>query len=307
MRIPWIGRVRLLKVVPEVVREYIEDDMVTYAAALAYHMLFALFPFLLFFVSLLGFLQVPEFFDWVLEQARVALPPDAFSVIEDVVRNVQASQSGGLLSIGIGAALWSASTGVRALMNALNSAYDVPEARAAWKRYLFSLLYTAGFAVLLLIAGVLLVSGPQVMEWLAERIGLGEAFVMVWSWLRWPVVVLLLMVLAAVVYYVVPNIDQPFRLITPGAVLAVLTWILASIGFSIYVTNIANYDAMYGSIGGIIVLMLYFFISSNVLLAGAELNAVIYHLKKGKATPEDTSGAGQLSPKLRGAQTTVEE
>lgn len=302
MRFPLIGRVRVLKVVPEVVREYIEDDMVTYAAALAYHMLFALFPFLLFFVSLLGFLQVPEFFDWVLEQAEIALPPDAFSVIEDVIRNVEASQHGGLLSIGIGTALWSASTGVRALMNALNSAYDVPEARAAWKRYLFSVVYTVGFAVLLLAAGVLLVSGPQVMEWLAERIGLGDAFVVVWSWLRWPVVVLLLMLLAAVVYYVVPNIDQPFRLITPGSVLAVLAWILASIGFSIYVTNIANFDATYGSIGGIIVLMLYFFISSNVLLAGAELNAVIYHLKKGPATPDDTSGAGQPSPELRGAR-----
>lgn len=302
MRFPLIGRVRVLKVVPEVVREYIEDDMVTYAAALAYHMLFALFPFLLFFVSLLGFLQVPEFFDWVLEQAEIALPPDAFSVIEDVIRNVEASQHGGLLSIGIGTALWSASTGVRALMNALNSAYDVPEARAAWKRYLFSVVYTVGFAVLLLAAGVLLVSGPQVMEWLAERIGLGDAFVVVWSWLRWPVVVLLLMLLAAVVYYVVPNIDQPFRLITPGSVLAVLAWILASIGFSIYVTNIANFDATYGSIGGIIVLMLYFFISSNVLLAGAELNAVIYHLKKGPAKPDDTSGAGQPSPELRGAR-----
>jgi len=304
MRFPLIGRVRVLKVVPEVVREYIEDDMVTYAAALAYHMLFALFPFLLFFVSLLGFLQVPEFFDWVLEQAQIALPPDAFSVIEDVIRNVEESQHGGLLSIGIGTALWSASTGVRALMNALNSAYDVPEARAAWKRYLFSVVYTVGFAVLLLAAGVLLVSGPQVMEWLAEQIGLGDAFVVVWSWLRWPIVVLLLMLLAAVVYYVVPNIDQPFRLITPGSVLAVLAWILASIGFSIYVTNIANFDATYGSIGGIIVLMLYFFISSNVLLAGAELNAVIYHLKKGPANPDDTSGAGQPSPELRGARRT---
>jgi membrane protein len=276
--------------------------MVTYAAALAYHFLFALFPFLLFLVALLGFLQIPEFFDWILDQARLALPADAYTLIEETIRNVEASQSGGLLSIGIAIALWSASTGVRALMNALNSAYDVPETRATWKRYLYSLLLTVGFAALLIAAGVLLVFGPQAVEWLAGFFGMGDLFVTVWSWLRWPVIVLLLMMTAALVYYYVPNIDQQFRLITPGAVLAVLVWIVASLGFSFYVSNFANYDATYGSIGGIIVMMLYFFISSNVLLAGAELNAEIYHLKKGRAVPDDTSGAGQLSPELRGAR-----
>jgi membrane protein len=277
--------------------------MVTYAAALAYHILFALFPFYLFLVALLGFLQIPDFFDWILEQASTVLPADAYTIVERVVRDLQETQSGGILSVGIITALWSASTGVRALMNALNSAYDVPESRVAWKRYLLSLFFTIGFAVLLIAAGVLLVIGPQVIEWIADLAGLGEVFLTVWTWLRWPVIVLLLMLTAGLVYWVVPNIDQPFRLITPGAVLAVCVWILASIGFSFYISHIANYDATYGSIGGIIVLMLYFFISANVLLAGAELNAEVYELKRGKATPADTSGTGQLSPELKGART----
>lgn len=302
MKLPWVGKIRLMKVIPTVVREYIEDDMVTYAAALAYHTLFALFPFMLFLVALLGFLQVPEFFDWLLDQARVALPREAYELIEGVVRNIEGSGSGGLVSIGIGVALWSASSGVRALMNALNSAYDVPEGRAAWKRYVFSLLYTVGFALLLVSAGFLLVFGPQATEWLAGFVGLDNAFLTVWTWLRWPVIVLLLMLTAALVYYVVPNIDQPFRLITPGAVLAVVAWIGASFGFSIYASNFANYDATYGSIGSIIILMLYFFISSNVLLAGAELNAVIYDLKEGRARPADTSAVGRPSPELKGAR-----
>lgn len=302
MRLSRILRVPWWTVIRNVVREYLRDDMVTYAAALAYHTLFALFPFLLFLVALLGFLQVPEFFDWLLDRARVALPPNAFSVIEDAVRGIEESQSGGLLSVSIATAVWSASTGVRALMNALNSAYDVPEGRATWKRYLFSLLFTVGFAFLIVLAISLLVFGPDLMERIADVVGMGEAFVTVWAWLRWPVVVLLLMLTAGLVYNVVPNIEQPFRLITPGAVLAVLAWILVTIGFSIYIANFGNYDATYGSIGGIIVLMLYFFISSNVLLAGAELNAEVYQLKRGRAKPKDTSSLDEPSPELRGAR-----
>jgi membrane protein len=267
MRIPGLGGIPLATLGKRSAREFTDDDMPTYAAALAYHAMFALFPFLIFLVALLGFLQIPQFFDW------------------SVVKQVEGQQRGGLLSFGIIAAIWGASSGVRALMKALNTAYDVEETRAIWKIYLFSLLYTLGFAALLIVAGGLMLLGPQGFEWLAGQAGLDNVFVTLWTWLRWPVAVLLLMLTAAIVYYVVPNVDQPFRFITPGAVVAVLVWIIASIGFSVYASNFANYDATYGSLAGVVVLLFYFFISGAVLLLGAEINAEVYHLKKGKPEP----------------------
>lgn len=287
MQIPGLRGKSPITLGKRAIREFMDDDMMTYAAALSYHALFALFPFLIFLIALLGFLQIPGFFDQILEQARTALPPDAYQRVEDVTTEIQNQQSGGLLSVGILAALWAASSGIRSLMTALNTAYDVEETRPVWKKFLLSILYTIGLAVLVIAAVALMLLGPQAMQWLAEQIGLGGAFVTVWTWLRWPLAVVLLTLAAAVVYYVSPNVKQPFTLITPGSVIAVIVWILASIGFSIYVSNFGNYNATYGSLGGVIVLLFYFFISAAVLLLGAEINAEIHHQEEGEPTPKD--------------------
>jgi membrane protein len=286
MQIPGLSGLKPLPLGKRAVKEFLDDDMSTYAAALAYHTMFALFPFLIFLLGLLSVLQIPEFFTWVLDQARSAMPQDAYQRVEEVVTQIQGQSRGGLLSIGLLTALWAASSGMRALMNALNTAYDVEESRPTWQRYLFSILYTIGLAVLLIAAAGLMLVGPQAIEWLADQAGLGGAFVAVWTWLRWPVAVLLLMLTAAVVYYVAPNVDQPFRFITPGAALTVIIWIIASLGFSLYVTNIANYTATYGTLGGVVVLLFYFFISASVLLLGAEINAEVHYAKAGQPEPK---------------------
>jgi membrane protein len=266
--------------------------MTTHAAALSYHALLALFPFFIFLIALLGFLQIPEFFDRILEQARTALPQDAYQRLRDVTTEIQNQQSGGLLSFGILAAIWAAASGIRSLMKAFNTAYDAEETRPIWKIYLLSILYTIGLAILVIAAVAVMLLGPQAMEWLADQVGLGEAFVTIWTWLRWPLAVILLTLVAAIVYYVSPNVEQPFTLITPGSVIAVIVWILASIGFSIYVSNFGNYNATYGSLGGVIVMLFYFFISAAVLLLGAEINAEVHHVEEGEPTPkDDPSGA----------------
>jgi membrane protein len=131
---------------------------------------------------------------------------------------------------------------------------------------------------MLLAAAALMVLGPQVMEWIAAQVGLQEAVVTVWTVLRWPAIIILMMVAVALIYYVMPDVKQKFRFITPGSVLAVVVWIIASLGFAYYVKTFADYNAMYGSIGAIIVLLLYFYISAAVLLLGAEMNAVIEHM-----------------------------
>ena len=268
-----LGVIELMK---RTFKEFSKDDMSTYASALAYRALFSLFPFLLFLMALLGVLQLPEFFAWLREQAALVLPPMALEQVNPVIDQLQ-QQKSGLMSVGILVALWTASVGVRALMNAMNKAYDVEESRPTWKLILLSLLYTIGIAVMLLTVAGLMVLGPQVMEWLAEQVGLKEIVVVLWSWLRWPVAIFLMMMVVALLYYVTPDVEQDFRFITPGSVLAVIVWIAASVGFGLYVQNFANYDATYGGIGAIIVLLLYFYISSAVLLLGAELNAVIEH------------------------------
>ncbi|WP_028240555.1 YihY/virulence factor BrkB family protein [Stutzerimonas azotifigens] len=278
-----VGPFEILK---RTLREFNNDDMSTYASALAYRALFSLFPFVLFLMSMLGFLHLPNFFDWLREQAALALPPMAVDQVNGVIDQLQ-QQERGFLSLGILVALWTASTGVRSLMNAMNAAYDVKEERPSWKLFILSFVYTIGIAIMLLLAAGLMIVGPQVMQWLAGQVGLEQVVVVLWTWLRWPVVVLLMMLAVALLYYFAPNVEQQFRFLTPGSVLAVLVWIIASLGFGIYVQNFSNYGATYGSIGAIIVLLLYFYISAAVLLFGAELNAVIEHASAEGKDPGD--------------------
>ncbi|MBD1588225.1 YihY/virulence factor BrkB family protein [Pseudomonas typographi] len=272
------------------VKEFVDDEMSTYASALAYQMLFSLFPFILFLISLVGFLHLPDFFGWLRTQASLVLPPQALDQVNPVIDQLQQSQ-GGLLSFGILVALWTASSGVRLLMSAMNAAYDVPEQRPIWKRLPLSVLYTIGIAGMLLSAAALMVLGPQVMTWIAQRIGIEAFIVTLWTLARWPVVIVLMMMAVALIYFVMPDVKQQFRFITPGSMLAVVVWIVASVGFGIYVKSFSNYNAMYGSIGAIIVLLLYFYISAAVLLFGAEMNAVIEHMSaEGKDPGEKAPG-----------------
>lgn len=275
-------------------REFLADDMPTYASALAYQALFSLFPFVLFLIALIGFLHLPPFFDWLEAQALLLLPAQARDEVMPVIRQLQ-EQKAGLLSAGILVALWSASAGVRSTMHALNAAYDVKEGRPAWKTVSLSLAYTVGLALLMLLIAALMVTGPEVMRWLAGRIGMEQLVVTLWTWLRLPAAVALMVLVVALVYYVAPDVEQRFRFITPGSVLAVLAWIAASLGFGLYLSNFGNYNAMYGSIGAVIILLLYFYLSAAVLLFGAELNAVIEHRHAEGKNP----GEKQLPPRYK--------
>ena len=288
MLFPVLKGLPLGKVLVRTVKEFIDDEMSTYASALAYQMLFSLFPFILFLIALIGFLHLPDFFTWLRLQSELVLPPQALEQVNPVIDQLQQSK-GGLLSVGIVIALWTASAGVRLMMSAMNAAYDVVEGRPVWKRFPLSIFYTIGIAGMLLVAAALMVLGPQVMSWLAGQVGLEDFVVTLWTILRWPAIILLMMVAVALMYYVMPDVEQKFRFITPGSVLAVVVWIVASLGFAFYVKTFADYNAMYGSIGAIIVLLLYFYISAAVLLLGAEMNAVIEHMSaEGKNPGEKT-------------------
>jgi membrane protein len=271
------------------IKNFSNDDMTVYATALSYQLFFSLFPFIIFLLALLGLLNLTSFFDWLVKQFQTVLPGQASGLMKTIIGQIRGQAASGALSLGVVLALWSASSAVRMAMHAFNVAYKV-EDRPAWKKFPASIFYTAVLAVLVIVAAVLMLIGPQLASWIAQQVGMGSVFATVWTWARIPVAVVLLMLAAALVYYLFPNIDQPFRFITPGSVLAVIVWVLASLGFSWYVANFASYNATYGSLAAIVVLLFYFFISSVILLFGAELNAEVYH---GVTEDED---AGSRAP-----------
>ncbi len=274
MQLPGLRGLSVWRVLKQSFSKFFADDMPTYGAALALRALLALFPFLIFLAALLGYLGAPGLFAWLREQASYVVPGQGMEVVDTVLSDLQTAR-GGLMSFGILLAIYSASIAVAATMNALNVAYDVNERRPVWKRYVVAIIYTIGLAALLMAAALFMAVGPDQLRWLAAYVGLGELVIAAWALLRWPVAVVLLMLALALVYWAAPNVKLPFRLISPGAVLAVAVWIGASLLFGFYVQNFARYDATYGSIGAVVVLLFYFYLSAAVMLFGAEFNAVI--------------------------------
>jgi len=283
MKVPRSPGLRLLfEVSKHSIRKYLRDNIVEYSAVLAYRALFALFPFSVLLVALLDFLGISSgFFDWLIEWVRSALQGQSAEVVERWIEQSQQQTQGTLLSVsivGIGIAIWSVSAGVRTLTKALNVVNGVEESRPSWKRYVLSFFYALSLAILTIIATGLLVIGPRVVEWIVGLLGLDEVFIALWTWLRLPVALVLLMLTVSIVYWAIPNVNQPYRLITPGAILAVIVWVIASLGFSFYLTNFAKYSVIYGSLGAAFALLLYFYISAALLLFGAELNAAIHRV-----------------------------
>lgn len=262
------------EVARQAIKEFLDDDMPSYASALAYQALFSLFPFLIFLMALIGFLHLPDFISWLQQQAAVLMPTQAMDEVNNVILQLQKSQ-GGLLSTGIIISLWSASAGIRTTMTALNNAYDVVETRPAWKRISLSVFYTIGLAALMLTAAALMVTGPTVLNWIARQFGLEQFIIILWTWLRWPIASLFMVATFIIVYGIMPDVEQKLKFIVPGALISVTGWIAASIGFNLYVHNFADYNATYGSIGAIIILLFYFYLSAAVFLFGAEVNVVI--------------------------------
>jgi len=254
------------------------DDCLGRAAQLAYYFLFALFPFLLFLVTLLGYIPVPDLLDHIMSLLAHALPREALTLVQDNVHSLVTQPRGGLLSFGIIAALWTSSSAITAIMAGLNRAYGVEENRPWWKVRITALLLTLGSSLFVIAATVLLIFGPQLGTWLATSVGLGDVFAAAWNVARWVIILGCLIVALAALYYFAPDVQQQWRWITPGSVCAVIGWILASLGFAYYVNNFGSYNATYGSIGAVIVLLTWMYATGFFILVGGELNSEIEHV-----------------------------
>ncbi len=264
------------------VQEFQRDDALGLAAQLAYFLILALFPFILVLVSLMGTFGSPELASEVLAYFRKVMPEDAYEIIETFTGNIISgrAEAPGLLSFGILFTIWAASGAFAALINALNRAYDVQETRPFWKVRGIAILMMLGLSVLILAGVLLLVVGEPIGKTVANIFGLGDLFLFVWDIARWPAALFFMVFTVALLYYFAPDVNQPFRWITPGGLIGVLLWVLASVAFNFYVSNFGSYNKTYGSIGAVIVLLLYLYISSLTILFGATLNAILVRMKE---------------------------
>ena len=258
--------------------EYENDAVADSAAALSYYFVFALFPFLFFLATLTAFVPyIRRSVDLILARGHAILPEQAVGLVDTHLRGLVETTRPRLLTVGLLATLYSASRGVDALRKTLNLAYDVKESRPWWRTELVAFGMTIGGAVLVLIAITAITAGGSAGFWLAEKVGIAHQYVLVWSWLRWPVTALAMMFCAALAYYVLPDVKQKFKFITPGSVVGTLVWLACTYGFSVYAAHFGSYNVTYGSIGGVIVLLTWFYLSGFVFLMGGEVNAIIEH------------------------------
>lgn len=274
---PWgLGGLTLRELGVRVWRKTGEDELFDRAAGLSYYFLFALFPTLLFVTSLLGLLPVGGLADELMAYAQRVLPPDAASLLVRTLDEVVAGASGGLLSIGILAAVWGASTGMASVIRALNVACNCRhEARPWWHRRLVALALTLGLSVFTLAALLLLVFGARIGEELARWLGLGDVFTATWNLARWPVLLACILTGIALVYHFAPAARRPWHWVSPGSVFAALSWVVASLGLRFYVVNFGDFNKTYGSIGGVILLVLWLYVTGIALLLGAEIDSEI--------------------------------
>ncbi len=260
-------------------REWEEDKLTDVAGSLTFSGILALFPFLLFVVSLASIIIDPSMATYLVRQLYRVAPDAVAQIVGQRIHALATGDNPALLTFsGIGS-IWVASGGVAGLTSALNAAYDVEESRPYWKVRGLSVLITLASAVLVILASAIAVVTPS----LAKMIG-GPVEILI-RWIRIPIAALLMMLVFSALYYVLPNTKQPFRFLTPGAVVAVLIWLAASLGFSYYVNNFGRYDLNYGALGGVIVLLLWMWISSLAVLIGAEINTILE-----RHAPEVTRG-----------------
>ena len=255
-------------------REMEADDIFNGAAALGFYLTLAIFPAMILIMAVVPYLPIPRVDEAIMNFLRQALPASAATMFADVVGQVVSQQRGGLLSFGIIGTLWATSTGMYAVMRQMNRAYNVSEARGFLKARLVALMLSLLFTVLVIGAFSLIVLGGVVQDWLGDRFGFSDALLAFFAVLRWVFIAVALLLGFAFIYTFAPNARHRFAFITAGSALAVVLLVVASLGFSWYVSRFGDYDAVYGGIGAVIVLMLWLYIAGLVMLLGAEVNAL---------------------------------
>ena len=259
----------------EIWAEVQQDDLFGKAAQLGFYFLLALFPALLCITALIGFLPIESMLPELMAYFKTVLPSDSMPLIEKYVEQVVAGSGAGILSLSFLGAFWAVSTGMAAIIDTLNGVYNVDDSRSIWKARGIAIILTIGVTVFVILSLSLILGGAYLSQWIASSIGSGVIFTTVWAIIQWPLVIAFMLVAVSMIYYMAPNVAHSWRVITPGSGVAVTLWMLSSLGFKYYVENFGTYNIAYGSLAGIIVLMLWLYISGLVLLIGGEVDAVL--------------------------------
>jgi membrane protein len=253
------------------------NDSLGQASKIAYSLLFALFPFLIFLTTLPAFLPVTNLIDMFMRGAERVVPDAALNYVQRNIHLLMSHERSGLLSVSFIVTLWAASSAIMAVMDSLNRAYGISERRPYWRVVGTAMLLSVGLTTFTMAAAILMLLGSQIGSLLAVQAGFGPTFHTLWVLLRWPAVVVILMVAMAAVYYFGPNLRQGWRWMTPGAIFAIIGWIVASLGFSYYVRHFGHYDQLHGSFASIVMLMTWMYLSGLFVILGGEINAKIEH------------------------------
>jgi membrane protein len=276
MGIPLGGTIGWGTLLKRSLKETVADNCFGLAAQLAYYFFLSVFPALLVLVALTSIFP-RDLLDQILEWLGSFTPPDVLQILTAQLQLITKSGHTGLLTFGVLGALWSSSSAMNATIDTLNRAYGIREARSWWKVQVLAIVLTIIMSIFVLIAFTLVVAGPELAERTAARHGLGPLFAWTWKILQWPIIFLLISEGFAFVYYLAPDAEQRWPWILPGAHLATGLWLLISLGFRFYVTHYGQYNRMYGAIGGVMVMLVWFYLSGLVLLFGAEFNSELEH------------------------------
>jgi len=281
----------LRELLTRTMKEAADDDALGLAAQLAYYFFLALFPALLFLLAVASFFPIDQFTDDLPRMLGSFAAPELVDLLRQQIDKIANQNHGGLLSLGLLGAIWSSSAAMVAIVGVLNRAYDIEEARPWWKVRVTAILLTIGTAIFILVSFTAVVAGPELIDAVANRIGLGTAFEWTWKILQWPVALLLVVIGMDVIYYFAPDAEQDWVWVTPGAVVATVLWLIASLAFRFYVVNFGSYEESYGTLGAIILLMLWFYLTGLAIIIGAELNAELEHASPwGKMPGEKAPG-----------------
>lgn len=249
------------------------NRILAYSAGLAYYFFLSLFPLMIFLAAVLSYIPIPNLFDQIIGLMARFIPAEAMQMVQPIIKSVLRPPGTGLLSFGIIGSLWVASSGFSSLMDSLNTAYDVPETRPYWKSRGMAVLLTLIVGSLVAIGFAASLLGPEFAERLSHHMYVSDIFLHLWPVLRWVIIFGSIVLAVEMLYYLGPNVKQKFLFTLPGAVIGVAAWIIISLGFGIYVREFADYNATYGTLGGVIALMFWFFLSSVAILVGGEINA----------------------------------
>jgi len=274
-------------------REVVEDDVLGLAAQLSYYLFLALFPAILFLLALASFFPLSNVTDDVGRSLGPFVSPQVLQLIQEQMRRLADNENGGLLTFGVAGALWSSSSALVSIAGALNRAYDIEEGRPWWKVRLVSIALTLTVAAIVLVALSLVLLGPTLAETLGRATGLGAPFEWTWLVLQWPLVFALVASAIGLVYYFGPDAEQDWSWITPGAITATILWLVVSLLFKLYIANFTDYEGSYGTAGGVMVVLLWFYVSGIAVLVGAELNAEIEHASPYGKAPGQKNAQGK--------------